>query len=102
MKKTLLLFCLFICSNTKAQLVLEGILTTGMNMTIQRQDFHPESPLHSFTFAEDFAGINVGGNVGLRLFFNNFLDKIYYRRHDMPYFIENRINLIVSLLYKSG
>lgn len=71
MKKILLLFCLFICNNTKAQLVLEGILTTGMNMTIKRQDFHPESPLNFFTLTEDFAGINGGGNIGLRLFLMN-------------------------------
>ncbi len=55
-------------------MVLEGILATGMNMTIQRQDFHPESSLHFFTLTEDFAGINAGGNVGLRLF---LLDKTW-------------------------
>jgi hypothetical protein len=61
-------FILISSNYIKAQLTLESSLSTGINMTIAQKEIHPESSLWNFTLAKDFAGINVGANLGVRLF----------------------------------
>jgi hypothetical protein len=60
----LLLFAI----NVKAQLTLEAFVTTGTNMLSTQKDYHPDSEYWSYTPYKELNGINIGANLGVRLF----------------------------------
>ena len=73
MKKISLIGCiLFLFAlSSKAQLTLEAFAITGTNMLTSQKDYHPDSPLWTFSTYKQLNGINAGGNLGARLFIFN-------------------------------